>query len=314
MGSMQFWPRKRAKRIYARVRSFPGAKETKLLAFAGYKVGMTHLIIVDNRAQSDTKGEEITCPVTVVECPPLKTASIRFYKKTLDGLHLVSEVPSENVDKELGRTVCIPKKIKKKVEDIKEFDIIKVVVYTKPAVSGVGKKKPELFEVAVGGTKEEALKWAQENLGKEIAVKDVFKEGQQVDIHSISIGHGYKGATKRFGVSYRSHKSEKGYKGPGSLGAWRGQGHMMYRVAHPGQTGYHQRTELNKLLLKIGNKDEINPKGGFMHYGLLKSSYILLKGSIAGAKKRLIIMTHASRPNHITPTEAPSIKYVHIQK
>ena len=77
-GSMQFWPRVRAKREYARIRSFPAVSEAKPLSFAGYKVGMTHIIITDNRPNSITKGEEISFPVTLIECPPLKTASIRF--------------------------------------------------------------------------------------------------------------------------------------------------------------------------------------------------------------------------------------------
>ena len=55
-GTLQFWPRKRAKRTFARVRTFPQAKESKLLGFAGYKVGMTHVMITDNKPTSQTKG------------------------------------------------------------------------------------------------------------------------------------------------------------------------------------------------------------------------------------------------------------------
>ena len=81
-GSMQFWPRVRAKRIYPRVKGFaPAAKEAKLQGFAGYKAGMTHIIITDSRKNSPTKGEDISVPVTVVECPPVKIAGFRIYKK-----------------------------------------------------------------------------------------------------------------------------------------------------------------------------------------------------------------------------------------
>ena len=69
-GSMQFWPRKKAKRAYARVNSFAQEKEPKLLGFAGYKAGMSHLLVEDNRKTSTTKGEDIFCPVTIIECPP----------------------------------------------------------------------------------------------------------------------------------------------------------------------------------------------------------------------------------------------------
>ena len=47
-GSMQYWPRKRAKRSFPRIRSWGASKENKPLGFAGYKVGMTHVMIVDN--------------------------------------------------------------------------------------------------------------------------------------------------------------------------------------------------------------------------------------------------------------------------
>ena len=83
-GSMQFWPRKRAKRQYARVRTWPKTTELKFLGFAGYKVGMTHSIIIDNKANSITKGESKSIPITIIECPPLKIASIRFYKTSLN--------------------------------------------------------------------------------------------------------------------------------------------------------------------------------------------------------------------------------------
>ena len=145
-------------------------------------------------------------------------------------------------------------------------------------------------------------------------VKDTLKEGQQLDMHAITKGYGVQGTVKRFGIALKQKKSEKGRRRPGSLGPWKGQAHIMYRVAQAGQTGYHQRLEINKLLLKMGEKEEINPKGGFTNYSLVKNNYILVKGSIAGAKKRLIIMTPASRPNKLIPAEAADIKYMHIKK
>ena len=81
-GSLQYWPRKRAKRQYTRVRSWPAAKEAKPIGFAGYKVGMAHIMFTDNRANAMTKGQDISMPVTIVECPAIKIASINFYKKT----------------------------------------------------------------------------------------------------------------------------------------------------------------------------------------------------------------------------------------
>jgi len=302
-GSMQFWPRVRAKGV--RVRSW--STDKGLAGFAGYKSGMTHLIAVDNRKNSLTKGEEIFIPVTVIECPPLKAASIIFYKNS----KTISQICADKVDKELERRVSL--KSKRKTEDIKDFDDLRVLAYTQPILIGL-KKKPDLFELAIGGNKEEKLEFAKNILGKEIKVSDVFKEGQYTDIHSITKGKGTQGPVKRFGISIRHHKSEKTKRGPGSLGGWRAQGKVMYRVAHAGKMGYHLRTEYNKLILKISNNDkEINPKGGFIRYGMVKSDYILVKGSIPGPTKRLIRFNHMIRKdkNKIL-VEVPAIEHISL--
>jgi large subunit ribosomal protein L3 len=311
-GSMQYWPRKRAKRAYARVKTFAHFKEAKLAGFCGYKVGMTHLLITDNKSTSMTKGQNIFCPVTIIECPPIKTASILFYKKTTNGLQLASAFMASNLDKELKRKTILPKKTKKKIEDFKpeEFDDIAVLVYTQPKLTTIGKKKPELFRLALGGSIQEKFEWAKTNLGKDIQISDILKEGQSVDAHAITKGKGFQGPVKRFGVAIRQHKSEKTKRGPGNLGAWHPH-HGNFTVAHAGQMGYHQRTEYNKWLIKIGkNPEEINSKSGFKRYGLVKNNYVLIKGSISGPAKRLIILINPIRPNKKIPSQAPAISYV----
>ncbi len=315
---MQYWPRKRAKRIYARVRSHFKSNDCKPFLFAGYKAGMTHLIVTDNRASSTTTGEEIFVPVTAIECPSLKIAGIRFYKKTPNGLSPSSQI-SFKVDKELERKIVLPKKTKEinfdeAEKSMGQYADIRLIVYTQPKLTGLEKKKPELFEMKLGGTISDRLKWAKENQGKEITIESVFKDGDQIDVHSITKGKGYQGPVKRFGIGLRSHKSEKTIRGPGSLGGWRGQGHVMWRVAHAGQTGYHQRTEYNKHIVKIGKQaNEINPKGGFLRYGLIKNSYILVKGSVPGPTKRMIMFTKPIRPNKKIPDSPPEIHYTSLK-
>ena len=313
-GSMQYWPRKRARRQHTRIRSWQRAlKDAQLLGFAGYKVGMTHVIMTDNRKQSTTKNEDIFCPVTVIECPPIKPLSLRFFRKRHNGFNVIGEVLSEHIDKELERALPHIKKHSKKIDDFKEFDDVRLVVYTQPKLTGIGKKKPEIFELGLSGAKEQKLALGQQLLSKEIKISDVFKEGQPSDIHAVTKGKGFQGPVKRFGVSIRSHKSEKTKRGPGSLGAWNAQGHMMYRVAHAGQMGYHTRTEYNKWILKIGEKpEEINVKGGFLRYGVVKNPYILVKGSIPGPSKRLIKLTVPWRADKGIPSEAPALQYISI--
>ncbi|MBI2650439.1 50S ribosomal protein L3 [Candidatus Woesearchaeota archaeon] len=307
-GSMQFSPRARGRYSYARIRNWPASKEAKILGFAGYKVGMTHLLIEDNRANSLSKGAEIFCPVTVVECPPLKIISIRFYKNTQNGLKLVFESFADTFDKELERKIITQKK-KGKKEINGEFDFVRLLCHTQPKLTGIGKKKPEIFEAAIGGAKEQQLWYAKEKLGKEISISEAFKEGQAIDAHSLTKGKGFQGPMKRFGIQLRHHKSEKSRRNPGTLGSWRAQGQIMWRVAHAGKMGYHLRTEYNKWIVKIGNKaGDINAKGGFVNYGIVKNPYVLLKGSVSGVQKRLIRLTDTTRPKKNVP-EAPQITY-----
>lgn len=298
-GSMQFWPRKRATRPYARVRSVPSTKDAKLLAFAGYKVGMTHVIATDNGKNSMTKGEKISVPVTVIECPPLKISSVRFYSASGYGSNVVKEFFFK-VDKEFVRKSIVSKSISK-VEDLDSVDLASIIditvqVYTQPHLCGVGKKTPEVFEIPLGGDVSSKLAFVKEHVGKSFAVSDAFKELDFVDTRAITKGKGFQGPVKRFGVSIRSHKSEKTIRGPGSLGAWIAQGHTMYRIAFAGQMGYHQRTQYGNHLLTISDDiAKVNPDGGFLKYGLVKTTYVLIKGSVPGAKKRLVMLTKAIR-------------------
>ena len=289
---MQFWPRKRAKRIYPRIRSFDLSKPG-LAGFAGYKAGMTHVIATDTHKHSLTKGEEISIPVTVVECPPIRIFSVRFYKHSVYGARVVKELRVAD-NKLLQLKVTKAKSIKspKDLEAVSEgYDDVSVVVYTQPHLTGK-KKKPELFELKLGGSLDEKLSFIKEYLDKDIRVSDVFKEGDFVDVHAVTKGKGYQGPVKRFGISLRSHKSEKTKRGPGSLGPWNAHAHILFRVAHAGQMGFHQRIQFNNQILKISdNPEEVNPKGGFVNYGLVKSDYILVKGSLPGSKKRLLLFT-----------------------
>ncbi len=309
-GSMQYWPRSRAADIVARIRTWAPTKDTKLLGFAAYKVGMTHIIATDNKPTSITKNEDIQIPVTVLECPPLKIASLLLYKKDAYGLHCVGQVNHDKLDKEAARTIIIPKKAGKPA-NTKDIADVRVLAYTQPNTTTIGKKKPEFFELGIGGKTEDKLAYAQGLLGKEIKITDVFTEGQIVDTISVTRGKGYQGPVKRFGLALRSHKSEKTKRGPGSLGPW--HGFRGFRSPHAGQTGFQQRTEHNKQIIKINDDvTKINPKGGFVRYGLVKNHYLLMKGSIGGASKRLITLMVPKRPLPKLPKEPPAIVYTSL--
>jgi len=56
--------------------------------------------------------------------------------------------------------------------------------------------------------------------------------------------------------------------------------------------------------------DEINPKGGFIRYGILRSDYALVMGSIPGSKKRLVRFREPIRFSRQFEIAVPEITYI----
>jgi large subunit ribosomal protein L3 len=280
---------------------------------------MTHAFIVDYRPRSTTAGQEVQVPVTVLEVPPMKVCAIRFYEDTAYGRKAVGEVWAKNLDKELARRLPVPKEYDEKAGwaevDKLEYDDIRALLYTQPVlVSGLPKKRPELMEIRVGGGKmEDRLAYAKGILGKPVTVKDFTKEGEMIDVASVTKGRGWQGVTKRWGTKLLMHKNSKHRRLVGTLGNKR-PNYVRPTVPQGGQRGFHQRTELNKRVLKIGDKgDEITPKGGFLHYGDIRNSYLLLHGSIPGPSKRIVRLREPVRATGIKLPEPPQVTFVSIE-
>ena len=161
-GSKGFYPRKRTRRIYPRIKTYPHAKEAKPLGFAGYKAGMTHGLVIDSNPHSKTKGQQIFVPITILECPPLSVFGFRCYADN------VYDVFSENWNKNLERKIKLKKKsLEEQLKNIpQKIKQISLLVHTNPPF----KKKPEVFEIALGGETEHQLNYAKQILGKEIKV------------------------------------------------------------------------------------------------------------------------------------------------
>ncbi|HIJ12011.1 TPA: 50S ribosomal protein L3 [Candidatus Woesearchaeota archaeon] len=309
-GSMQFWPRKRSTHSLVRVRSWANESNAKPLGFIGYKVGMTHVMVNDTRAKSHTKGDSLQMASTIVECPPMVVAGVMFYKRHGTGVRKFTSVLAPNLPKFLKKVIQLPKKETKKVDDVTDFDDIRLLVFSNPAGLSVDSKTPKAIEIGIGGSKDDKVAYAKEVLGKELTINDVFETGNPADIHGVTKGKGFQGTVKRFGVPIKQHKGEKIKRGIGNLGAWTPK-RVDYRVPQTGKMGYHMRTEYNKQIIKIGeNGDEINRKGGMPHYGLVKGAYVLIKGGIVGPRKRPVLLARAIRPTRNTPKQALEITYI----
>ena len=256
---------------------------------------------VDYRKKSTTAGQEIRMPVTIVEIPPMKVIGARGYIQDTYGLRTLTEAWEKKIDKDLERTLPIPKGHNakaawKKMSD-SDLEEVRLLVHTQPRmVTGIPKKRPEIMEMAVGGGSVDAqIEFAKEMMGKEFTMSDFTQDGEMLDAIAVTTGYGFQGHVKRWGVKLLTHKNSKHRRMIGNLGPF-SPGYVVSTVPQAGQTGYHQRTEYNKRLLKIGdNPDEINPKGGFLNYGLIRGNYALLHGSLPGPSKRLIRFRKAVR-------------------
>jgi large subunit ribosomal protein L3 len=302
------------------VRATPELAEgIKIGGFPCIKVGTTHVELVNDSPHSVTSKQPIATVVTVFEAPPIIVFGIRAYAKGYSGLKTATQVLSSNLNKELARVFPLPKKKPDGVEKLEKIvdtlSDIRLLVHTQPiAVPSIPRKKPDVMELSVpGSTPQEKLQNAKEVLGKEIKISELFKEGEYIDTLSITKGKGFHGPMKKWGVKHLSRKTRKGHRTAGNLGSWNPSA-MQWTVPTSGQMGYHQRTEYNKRVLKVGtNGGDVTPKGGFLHYGNINNDFIVISGSTPGPQKRLVTLRPAIRLPTSVASSQPEIVNFNIE-
>jgi len=309
-GSLGVRPRKRASSIVPRIKSWPELEFDKptILGFLGYKAGMTHAFIIDQRKGSPTHGMEVFTPVSIVETPPMVPLAVRAYVFDPNiGLKTIGEAwtsPPEELElhrkiKTIG-SFDFDKKIKHIEDKInsRARAEIRIIMASQPKLAGgLEKKKPDLVELKIGGKDiSSILDYAKGIIGKEVRVSDVFNVGSFIDVIAVTKGKGFQGMIKRFGVKElpRWHKHRKGSRKSGSRSHGRG---TWSETPQAGQLGFHRRTEYNKRILMIGeNGFKVTPSGGFINYGIVKSDFVVLQGTIPGSVKRPVILRYPVRP------------------
>lgn len=321
-GSLAYLPRKRANSILGRIRFWPRIEgdTPRLLGFAGYKAGMTHVFKIEDRKRSPNFGKEVVSSATVLETPPIFVCAMRVLTRDLYGLRNFSEAWMRDPPSELEKIMTVPESfstdesLKKIEENLAKVSTVRVVAITQPKQTSVPKKKPDIMEIEVGGgTIQQQFEYAKALLGKAIAPTELFKDGQYVDTVAVSTGKGWQGPVKRWGVTILQAKGKKTKRGVATLGPWNPH-HVMYSVARAGQMGFHQRTEFNKRILKIGaDGKEVTPKGGFIRYGVVRGSYMLLEGSVAGTEKRPIRLRYPARPPGDVGEEPPQLTHISLE-
>ena len=296
-GSLAYLPRARAKSFEARIRAWPevNSEEPKLLVHAGFKAGCVQIVNIDDREKTPNYGKQLVSLGTVIVTPPILIVGIRGYSKDHNGKHAQFDLYADNLPKNISQLFKLKNKeglleySEKTFKTIKEIYAIIVVI---PRNAGLEQKKPYVFEAAVkGGDVKKQFTFVKDLLGKEVKIDQVFESGDTVDTAAITKGKGWEGPITRMGVKRKQHKSRKSVREVGSLGPISPQ-YVMYTVPRGGQHGLHQRIEYDKKIMVMDNteniKYEINPKGGFKHFGNVNGDFIIVRGSVPGTYKRLI--------------------------
>ncbi|MBA3283974.1 MAG: 50S ribosomal protein L3 [Nitrosopumilus sp.] len=319
-GSIAFRPRSRAKSLEARIRTWPenyDKDNTGLIGFAGFKVGQIQVMTIDDKEKTPNYGKPLMNHSTVISLPPLKIVGVRGYSEDAYGKHAIFDVYSKDSIKDLStkyKTKYSEDGLKKAADKLENTKHLNAIVAVFPHRVGISQKKPFIFEVPVSG-KDIGSKfdYLKSKLGQELRASDVFKTGQNIDVHGISRGKGVEGPVTRFGVKRKQHKSRKSVRAVGTLGPI-SPAVVMYTVARQGQRGFHQRTEYNKRILLMSNSEKnditnINPKGGFKHFGLVEGDYMVVRGTIPGVPKRLIKLR---QPIRSKPTKNAEPKILEV--
>ncbi len=208
--------------------------------------------------------------------------------------------------------------------------MIRVIAHTQfEKVKQLGRKKDYIMEIQVrlpvragvracadmcaarqvnGGSSATAkVNFAKDLLEKSLNVNNVFRTNEMIDTIGITRGRGWEGVTTRWGTRRLPRKTRKGLRKVACIGPWH-PSRVSFTVARSGQMGYHHRTEVNKKIYKIGKsrlteegkyngqtlsdltKKDINPLGGFPHYGMVNNDFLVIKGGIVGPVRRIVTL------------------------
>jgi len=315
--SLQYWHHRRATTRLPRIRRSSETKTAQPLAnILAFKVGMTHVMMTDDR-NGPSKNMEIMRPCTVLEVPRMEVYGIRAYAP--DQFSNYEMAKAEILHRATAQKLKI-KNIKKdeaKISELKakakEFTSISVLVASHPKEINAEQNHPMRFEFPVAGKDaEEQLANAEKMLGKELKAQELFKNGEYIDVTSISTGKGWAGVIKRHHTTLQYRKATQKRRHSAHLGSM-GDHKVRFSVPHAGQMGYNYRTEHNKRILKIGAKTDaetFNVSGGFRGYGPISGDFVVLDGSIPGPAKRIVRIRKSIRSRNEAGIKEPKITYV----
>jgi len=272
--------------------------------------------------------KEVVEAVSIIETPPIVVVGFVGYVETPRGLRALTSVFAGHLSEECKRRFyknwhkskqkAFTKYQKRweegskdggvpmgaEIERAKKYcQVIRAVVHTQPSKAKIGLKKAQLKEIQInGGDTSAKVDFCVNLFEKEIRISDCFEQNEMIDIIGATRGRGFDGVVTRWGVTRLVRKSHRGLRKVACVGTWHPT-RIQFQVPRSGQNGYGHRTEINKKIYRIGVKEEITkncstsqdltekgitPMGGWLRYGEINEDWVMLKGTVMGAKKRLI--------------------------
>ncbi len=284
----------------------------------GYKAGMSHFTMMDD-SEAPSKNAEVSKPCTFLEIPETTLYGARFYRR--NGRSGYREAAAESYSSDyIGAAKEKPKR-HQSLESLKarlpEFDDITALLVSNVKGTPTGQHHRVRFESSLGGASvEEKYSFVAGAMGKRIRPAEVFKNGEFVDVASVSKGKGWQGTIKRFGTARLSHKATQKVRHVGSLGPFT-PGKVLYTVPQAGQMGFHYRNEYNKRIVRIGSGEDakgINPRAGFQNYGLIANDFLMLSGSIPGPAKRMVRVRKSVTGRNKSGIKEPKLLYMAVNR
>ncbi|MEM0097148.1 MAG: 50S ribosomal protein L3 [Conexivisphaerales archaeon] len=269
-GSLAFYPRVRTSHVLPKIRYFSQDSNLGLAAIVGFKAGMGHALIIDDRNGSPNFGKQLFVPYTVVAIPQIKVLDAKVYKE-IDGYLINTGKLAQN-------------------QDIKGNYEIRAIAQIAPKDSGFSQKKPFEIEIPITGKNNiDKAEFIKKYIGQSIDQKEIITGWSYVDLTGITKGKGFQGPVKRFGIKRKQHKSRKSVRAVGTIGPWH-PASVMYTVPRAGQMGYHRRTTYNLRIMGISKEPGIR-----LITKTIKGNYLLLKGTVPGPVGRPVVIRKAVR-------------------
>jgi len=313
----------------------------------GFKAGMTHILRDVDKPGSKLHKKEVVETVTVLETPPMRVVGFVGYVETPRGLRALTCVWAGHLNEECKRRFysswhkCKQKaftKYQKRYEDAKDApmqaeierakkycQVIRAICHTQPSLAKIGQKKAHLKEIQInGGNTAAKVDFCTGLFEQEVKVTDAFSKDEMVDLIGVTRGRGFEGVVTRWCVTRLVRKSHRGLRKVACIGTWHPT-RVQFQVPRSGQNGYSHRTDINKKIYRIGAKGDgkscsteqdlteksITPMGGFSRYGEINEDWVMMKGSVMGARKRIITLRKSLLPqNSRTAQEKIELKFI----